>query len=87
MSDESKKEVIKRLNIASGHIKKIAAMVENNRYCIDVIQQTEAVKGAIRKTEEIILDSHLHTCVIPSFKNGETKKSVEELVEVFKRRS
>lgn len=86
MSDESKKEVIKRLNIASGHIKKIAAMVENDRYCIDVLQQTEAVKGAIRKTEEIILDSHLHTCVVPSFKGENSKKSIKELVEVFKRR-
>ena len=86
MDIETKKEVINRLNIAAGHLKKVAEMVTDDRYCIDVLQQTEAVKGAIRKTEEKILDSHLHTCVVPSFKSGEAKKSVKELVEVFKRR-
>jgi len=86
MDADTKKEVKKRLNIAAGHIKKIADMVDSDRYCIDVLQQTEAIKGAIRKTEEMILDSHLHTCVVPSFKSGEAKKSVKELVEVFKRR-
>jgi len=86
MKEETKKEVTKRLNITGGHLKKIAEMVENDRYCIDVLQQTEAVKGSLKKIEEIILDSHLHTCVVPSFKSGEAKKSVKELLEVFKRR-
>ena len=86
MKSETKKDVVKRLNITDGHIKKIAAMVEDDRYCIDVLQQTEAIKGSLKKIEEIILNSHLHTCVIPSFKGDKAAKSVGELVEVFKRR-
>ncbi|MEX0621840.1 MAG: metal-sensing transcriptional repressor [Candidatus Woykebacteria bacterium] len=86
MRNETKKDVIKRLNITSGHVKKIAEMVNDNRYCIDVLQQTEAVKGSLKKIEEIILDSHLHTCVVPSFKGNESEKSVKEIVEIFKRR-
>lgn len=86
MDKNAQKDVIKRLNIASGHLKKIIEMVDGGRYCIDILQQTEAIKGSIKKTEEIILDSHLHTCVVPSFKGNKSEKSVKELVEVFKRR-
>ncbi len=86
MNKTIQKDVIKRLNITNGHLKKIIEMVEKDRYCIDVLQQTEAIKGAIKKTEEIILDSHLHTCVVPSFKGNKSEKAVNELVEVFKKR-
>ena len=86
MRNETKKEIIKRLNITNGHLQKIVEMVEGDRYCIDVLQQTEAIKGSLKKVEEIILDSHLHTCVVPSFKGDESKKSIKELVEVFKKR-
>ena len=86
MDKDAQKDVIKRLNIANGHLKKIIEMVDEGRYCIDILQQTEAIKGSIKKTEEIILDSHLHTCVVPSFKGNKSEKSVKELVEVFKRR-
>ena len=86
MDKDAQKDVIRRLNIASGHLRKIIEMVDEGRYCIDILQQTEAIKGSIKKTEEIILDSHLHTCVVPSFKGNKSDKSVKELVEVFKRR-
>ncbi|OGY22706.1 MAG: hypothetical protein A2126_03880 [Candidatus Woykebacteria bacterium GWB1_45_5] len=86
MQDEVKKEVIKRLNITNGHLRKIVNMVEDDRYCIDVLQQTEAVKGSLKKIEEMILDSHLHTCVAASFKTAKSEGYLKELVEVFKRR-
>ncbi len=86
MDKNAQKDVIKRLNIANGHLKKIIEMVGEGRYCIDILQQTEAIKGSIKKTEEIILDSHLQTCVVSSFKGNKSEKSVKELLEVFKRR-
>ncbi|OGY26537.1 MAG: hypothetical protein A2Z42_01425 [Candidatus Woykebacteria bacterium RBG_19FT_COMBO_43_10] len=86
MKSETKKDIIKRLSITGGHIKKISEMVDGDRYCIDVLQQTEAVKGSLKKIEEMILDSHLTTCVVPSFKGDKSEESVKELVEVFKRR-
>jgi len=86
MRIDSKSDVVKRLNIASGHLKKIEQMVETDRYCIDVLQQTAAVKGSLDKIEEIILDSHMRTCVAPSFKGSKPESAVKELMEVFKRR-
>ena len=86
MTDEVKKEVIKRLNITNGHLRKIVDMVDDDRYCIDVLQQTEAVKGSLKKIEEMILDSHLNTCVAASFKTEKSENYLKELVEVFKRR-
>ena len=86
MTEVVKKEVIKRLNITNGHLRKIVDMVEDDRYCIDVLQQTEAIKGSLKKIEEMILDSHLHTCVVPSFKSDKSEKPIMELLEVFKRR-
>ena len=86
MKHDSKDEILKRLKVASGHLNKIIDMVESDRYCVDVIQQTEAVKGSIKKIEEIILDSHLHTCVVPKLGGKNDEKALEELLEVFKRR-
>ena len=86
MQKETKEELIKRLNITSGHLRNITRMVEDDRYCIDVLQQTEAIKGSLKKIEEMILDSHLRTCVVPSFKSDKSEKPIKELLEVFKRR-
>ena len=86
MKPVPKKESIRRLRIIEGHVRKIRKMVEDEEYCPNILQQTSAVSAAIRKVDEMILDSHLYTCVVPSFKSGDAKKSVKELVEVFKRR-
>ena len=80
----SKQALVKRLKTIEGHLKKVTQMVEEDEYCIDVLQQTSAVKNAIKSAEVVMLDDHLHTCVIQDAKKGK-KKAVDELLELFRK--
>lgn len=85
MKKDYKPEVVKRLKIIEGHLKKVRQMVEMDRYCVDVLQQSLAVQNALKKVDEMILDSHLHTCVIEAV--GEKKKEkIEEILALFKKK-
>ena len=82
------KKVKNRLNYIIGHLKANLKMVEEGRYCIDIIHQNEAVIAALRKVNEIILKNHLETCVTNAIRGkseGERKRVFGELMEVFKR--
>ncbi len=78
------KDVLRRLKIIEGHLKKVIKMVEEEEYCIDVLQQTNAVKSAIKKTEEILLENHLNNCLVKAIKSSNDKKVLSEIVEVFR---
>lgn len=60
-------------------------MVEEDKYCMDVIHQSQAVQGALRQTDNVLLENHLQTCVGEFFKSGEQKKATEELMRVFRK--
>jgi CsoR family transcriptional regulator, copper-sensing transcriptional repressor len=81
----TQQDIIHRLKIIEGHLRKIIDMVEKEVYCIDVLQQTSAVRSAIKKAEGILLENHLNNCVVRAIKsNGETK-ALDELLAVFKK--
>lgn len=84
MRAKKKMSAISRLRTAEGHFKKVITMVEDETYCMDVLQQTTAVKNAISAAEVEILDKHLHSCVIANIKKGE-KKAIEELLALFRK--
>jgi len=86
MNKETQEQVVKRLKRARGHLSKVIKMVENHEYCPDVLLQSSAVQAALKKSDEIILNSHLHTCVVPKLGGKTDEKALEELLEVFKRR-
>ena len=58
-------------------------MVEQDKYCVDVLKQTYAVRRAIEKMETLLLDGHLHTCVIDGIRNGDSDEVIGELVELY----
>jgi len=74
-----------RLKICRGHLDKVIKMTESQDYCIDVIHQSQAVQSALREVDSLILENHLKTCVVDTIKEGDTKSTVSELMEVFKR--
>lgn len=80
-----KQDVVRRLKIVDGHIKKIIEMVENNSYCIDILQQTAAVKNAIKKAEEVLLKNHINHCVVRAINTNGKEKAINELMQVFKK--
>lgn len=80
-----RQDVAKRLRIAEGHISKIIKMVESDVYCIDILQQTVAVRSAIKKAEEVLMDNHLNHCVARAISSSRKEKAIEELKQVFRR--
>ena len=82
-----KKQILNRMNYLSGHLEGIKKMIKDNKYCIDIIKQNEAVIAAIKKLNQIILENHLNTCVTQAIKGKggkERKKKIKELLEIFK---
>jgi len=85
--NDHKKNLLHRLKIAHGHLEKVIKMVENDEYCLDIIQQTQAVEMALKKVDEMILENHLRTCVRESIVSGKgVDEKVKEVIEVFKRK-
>lgn len=79
-------DAAKRLKTVEGHIAGIRRMIDEEQYCIDVIRQIQAVQSALNKVSKIILDEHLHSCVITAVQGedpGERERVLEEIVDVF----
>jgi len=77
------------MNYLIGHLEGVKKMIENDKYCIDIILQNEAVISALKKVNEMILENHLNTCVTQAIKNKnekERKKKIKELLELFKKK-
>ncbi|HXK32843.1 MAG TPA: metal-sensitive transcriptional regulator [Dehalococcoidia bacterium] len=83
MRGETKAEVLKRLNFIEGHLAGIRRMVEADKYCVDVLKQTYAVRRAIEKMEGIMLDGHLRTCVVDGIREGRDDEVLSELTELY----
>ena len=80
---EAKKDALKRLSYIEGHLAGIRRMVEEDKYCVDVLKQTFAVRRAIQKLEGRLLEGHLHSCVIEGVKEGREDEVLGELLELY----
>jgi DNA-binding FrmR family transcriptional regulator len=88
MRDALKTSVRKRLNRIEGQVRGLSRMVDEDRYCIDVITQIGAVRAALARVEEELLRDHVGHCVehaIVSGDKADQRRKVAELMEVFER--
>lgn len=79
---------LRRLSRIEGQIRGIARMVEGDRYCIDIITQLAAVRGALQRVEEDILREHVARCVEHAIASGdgdEQRQKVTELIDLLRR--
>lgn len=83
-SEAEKKKIITRLKKIEGQIRGLQKMVNDDKYCIDVITQTSAVKKALSGVEDVILENHLSTCAIKQIKGKNESKAVKEILDVYK---
>ena len=86
MTQHPKLPALKRLARIEGQVRGIAKMVEEERYCIDVVRQIQAVKSALTGLEGVVLQDHLATCVETALKSDDIdqrREKVEELVAVL----
>ena len=88
MRRDAKATTLKRLRRIEGQVRGLARMVEDDRYCIDIVTQISAVRAALRKVEEEVLRDHVAHCVegaIASGHKGEPRRKIAELMDVLGR--
>jgi len=89
MDDRLKKSQLARLGRIEGQVRGIARMIEEDRYCIDVLTQIRAVRAALDKVEQETLGNHLKHCVADAFHAGSVRDrqtKIDELLEVLEAR-
>lgn len=83
MKQDIKNKALRRLKIISGQVKGLEAMVEKEKYCIDIITQTSAVRRALSGVEDLILENHLATHVIHQIKHGNEAQPIKEILKIY----
>ncbi len=83
MQDTTRADVLKRLNYIEGHLNGIRRMIEEDKYCPEILRQSFAVRRAIEKMEALILEGHLHTCVAAGIRDGREDQVISELMELY----
>jgi DNA-binding FrmR family transcriptional regulator len=82
--DTNKQKLIRRLKILEGQVRGLQKMIEEGKYCIDVITQTSAIKQGLSNVEDVLMESHLGHCVVDQIKKGQTNKATEEILKVYR---
>jgi len=88
LTDDKKPKVLNRLRRLEGQVRGVTRMVEEDRYCIDILTQTQAIRAAVAGIEAELLRNHVDHCVRGAFASGDAadqQRKLEELVEVLQR--
>ncbi len=75
-------DALNRLKNIEGHVRGIQRMIEEDKYCIDVIQQIHAVQAALNKVSSVILEGHLNSCLIMAVRGDEPEERERVLQEI-----
>jgi DNA-binding FrmR family transcriptional regulator len=84
MKSLTKRKALHRLKIIEGQIRGLQKMVAEDKYCIDIIHQSLAVKKALSRVEDLILENHLATHAAEQIKSGKEDKAVREIISIYK---
>lgn len=88
MHRENKPKLVNRLNRIEGQVRGVGRMVEEDRYCIDILTQLQAVKAALAKVETELLKDHIDHCIEGAFLHGtaqEQRQKADELIALISR--
>ena len=88
IDDETKVKALGRLRRIEGQVQGIQRMVEEKKYCVDILLQLTAVEGAVEQVQRLLLGRHIEFCVADAIRSGSARdrqKKVDELLEVFSR--
>lgn len=84
MKPEHRTNALNRLKTVRGHLKAVIGMVEEDRYCPEVMKQVSALQSSLEKVNRILLQNHLETCVTHAIAEGRSAEIVDELMETMK---
>jgi len=75
--------LVQRLRKVEGQVRGVARMVEEDRYCVDILVQVAAIRSALRAVGQNLLDSHVRHCVAAALQRGDGEASIQELCDVI----
>lgn len=84
MKPDHKTAALNRLKTVRGHIDAVINMVEEERYCPDVMKQVSALQGSLEGVNRVMLENHVETCVLHAVEEGRTAQIVQELLETLR---
>lgn len=84
MRTSVRRRILRRLKILEGQVRGLQRMVQEEDYCVDIINQSLAIKQALSGVEDLLLENHLSTHVIDHMKAGRENKAIQEILSVYK---
>lgn len=84
MKATHKTSALNRLKTVRGHMDAVIAMVDDERYCPEIMKQVSALQASLEKVNRVLLQNHLETCVVHAVKEGRSEQIVDELMETMK---
>ena len=78
-------QLIRRLSRMEGQVRGIARMIERDEYCVDILQQTAALRAAVDSLSILLLEDHVQGCVRTAAERGEAEQYVDEVIDVVRR--
>ncbi len=85
LEDEDKKALLNRLSRIEGQVRGIKNMIEKEKYCVDILTQIAATRGALKNAGLKVLNRHIEGCVSEGIEQGESEKVVPELIDIVNR--
>ena len=79
------KDLMTRLNRIEGQIRGLKAMLEDDRYCVDILTQVSAAQAALNSFSRVLLSNHIKTCVVDQIEVGNAEEAVEELCKTIQK--
>lgn len=83
LNDKQRLDLTHRLRRINGQISGILRMIEEDRYCVDILTQTAAIASALRKVEDIVMQNHLNTCVADAIRSNDATEQRDKIAEVM----
>ncbi len=83
MDDATRGKAIDRLKRIEGQVRGVVRMLEEDRYCMDILAQTRSIMAAMRKVEDQVMENHLQTCVREAMESGDEKERSDKIDEVM----
>ncbi|MFB5662501.1 metal-sensitive transcriptional regulator [Alteribacillus sp. HJP-4] len=81
----NKQALLNRLKRVEGQIRGLRRMIEEDKYCVDILYQISAVESAMKKVSLMLMEDHTKNCLVRAIKNGNQEDTINELMDVIKR--
>jgi DNA-binding FrmR family transcriptional regulator len=84
MTPETQRQALRRMKIIAGQVQALEKQLEDDRYCMDVLDLSLSIQRALRSLDGLVIEGHLRTHVVEQITGGETDRAVGELLRLYK---